>query len=292
MSRIEKVLEKAAEMRGSGRETTASVTVDNDYKVPFSGFEVGVSAVNIDNVDTHIVCVTDPNSVTAEQYKKLRARVLQATAKNFHNTIMVTSADMGEGKTITATNLAVAVANEIDYTVLLVDTDFKHPSVHKYLGFETPQGLSDCLAGKAELSQVMIKTGIGKLVLLPAGSALENATELLSSEKMKKLVNEMKYRYKDRYVIFDSAPILVTADSIPLSSYVDGVLLVIQAARSTPKAVSQAISQIKSSNILGVVFNDIPRYLAKNLYPYYYHYKSATRPEDHADSGGDDKNNP
>ena len=290
MSRIEKVLEKAAEMKESGRAPVAEETFPHKHKVAFTGFEVGEPAVNPDTVDRHLVCITEPNSVAAEQYKKLRARVLKATAENFLNTLMVTSPDMDEGKTVTAANLAVAIANEIDHTVLLVDTDLRHPSVHKYLGIETKQGLSDCLLGKAELSRVLIKTGVGKLVFLPAGSAVENTAELLSSEKMRALVYELKHRYKDRYIIFDSAPILVTSDSIPLSSHMDGILLVIQAARTTPKAAAQAISQIKGSNVLGVVFNNVSKYLAKNLYPYYYlynkegYYKSST-------NGGGDKNN-
>ena len=261
------------------------------HKIPFAGFEVGEPAVNPDTVDRHIVCITEPNSVATEQYKKLRARIIKATTENFLNTIMVTSPDMGEGKTITATNLAVSIANEIDHTVLLVDTDFKHPSVHKYLGIETKQGLSDCLMGKAELSQVMIKTGIGKLVFLPAGNAAENAAELLSSEKMKMLVHEMKHRYKDRYIIFDSSPLLVISDSIPMSSYMDGVLLVIQASRTTPKAASHAISQIKGSNILGVVFNNVSKYLARNLYPYYYLYNKEGYYKSSSNAEGDKDNN-
>jgi len=270
MSRIEEVLEKAAGIRESAKGAATRETVSADLGIPPAGFEIGEPVVKPDNAHSHLICITDPDPLFAEQYKKLRARILRATAKNFLNTLMVTSAGMGEGKTITAINLAISIASEIDYTVLLVDADFKRPSIHKYLGIETEYGLSDVLAGKAELSDVMIKTGIGKLVFLPAGSALGNATELLSSERMKMLVKEMKHRYKDRYVIFDTSPLLLTSDAIPLSHYIDGVLLVIQASRTTPKAASQAVSQIKGSNILGVVFNNVPKYLAANLYPYYH----------------------
>jgi protein-tyrosine kinase len=273
MSRIEKVLEKAAEIRESAQGGAAEKPVTTDPRIPFAGFEIGGPAANPDKSYSHLICLTDPNSLFAEQYKKLRARILKATAKNFLNTIMVTSPGAGEGKTITAINLAISIASEIDYTVLLVDTDLKRPSIHKYLGIETEYGLSDCLTGKAELSDVMIKTGIGKLIFLPAGNATENAAELLSSERMKMLVNEMKQRYKDRYIIFDSSPLLLTSDAIPLSNYIDGVLLVIQASRTTPKDASLAVSQIKGSNILGVVFNNVPKYLAANLYPYYHLYE-------------------
>ena len=272
MSRIEKALEKALEMRESIKEATAEEKPAPERNIVCTGFEIGEGLVDPEKVDWHIVCIKDPCSSTAEQYKKLRARILKATAKDFLNTIMVTSPDMGEGKTITAINLAVALANEVDYTVLLVDADLKQPSVHKYLGIEPEYGLSDYLMGKVTLSDVLIKTGIGKLVFLPAGSSSENTAELLSSERMRGLVHDMKHQYKDRYIIFDSAPILVAADSLPLSGYMDGVLLVVQAARTTPKTASHALSLIKGSNILGVVFNAVPKDLAKNLYPYYYLY--------------------
>jgi protein-tyrosine kinase len=194
---------------------------------------------------------------------------------------MVTSSEIGEGKSITSINLAVSLAMEYDYTVLLVDADLKNPSIHRYLGIAPQYGLSDYLLGEVSIPDILIKTGIGKLVLLPAGNASSNtdSAELLSSSKMEKLVYELKHRYKDRYVIFDSPPILAVSDTIPLSGYMDGILLVLQAARSSPKTALQAISHIRGSNILGVVFNNVPDYLAKNLYPYYYRYgKDAYHP--------------
>jgi protein-tyrosine kinase len=267
MSRIEKALEKAVEMRESMRDAIAEETI-TDHKLASAEFEVGEAVVNPDLVDRHLVCLTDPHSSVGEQYKKLRARILKATSKDFLNTIMVTSPDIGEGKTITALNLAVTMANEFDYTVLLVDADLKHPTIPSYLGIEAKYGLSDYLMNKAKLQDILIKTGIGKLVVLPAGNPLENAAELLASERMRSLVQELKRRYKDRYIIFDSSPILITADSLSLSRYMDGIVFVIQAYRTTPKIVSHAISLIKGSNILGIVFNNVPEYLAKNLYPY------------------------
>lgn len=291
MSRIEKALEKAVEIRESMKEVIAEETVTaHHFDHAFPKFEVGESIVNPDAVDKRIVCITDPRSSTTEQYKKLRARILQATAKDFFNTIMVTSPEMGEGKTVTAINLAVTIANEIDYTVLLVDADLKHPTIHKYLGIESKYGLSDYLTGKAELSDILIKTGIGKLVVLPAGDSPENAAELLSSEKMRAFVHEIKHRYRDRYIIFDSSPILLASDTLPLSSYMDGIVLVIQAARTTPKAASHAVSLIKGSNILGIVFNNVPRDIAKNLYPYYHLYGNEGYYRKSKNSEGIDKN--
>ena len=272
MSRIEKALEKAVKTRESIKEAVPEEIITPDNQVTLPRFEVGESVLDPAAIDRHIVCISEPSSAAAEQYKKLRARILQITAKDFLNTIMVTSSDISEGKTITAINLAVAIANEIDYTVLLVDADLRATSVHKYLGIKPKYGLSDYLTGKTGLSDILIKTGIGKLVVLPAGNPPENPAELLSSDKMKRLVSEIKLRYKDRYIIFDSSPVLVTADALSLGIHMDGVVFVVKAARTSQKAAEQAISLMKGCNILGIVFNDVPQYLANNLYPYYYPY--------------------
>ena len=126
------------------------------------------------------------------------------------------------------------------------------------------------------LNDILIKTGIGKLVILPAGNIPDNSAELLSSEKMKTLVNELKHRYKDRYVIFDSTPLLVTADPLLLGIHMDGIVFVIQEGRTSQQSAMQSISLMKGWNILGVVFNNVPQYLVKNHYQYYYQQKSHT----------------
>lgn len=274
MSRIEKALEKAVKMRESRKEVVPEEIIISDNQVTLPRFEVEVGEAVVDpaTIDRHIVCIAEPNSPAAEQYKKLRARILKTTGKDFLNTIMVTSPDIGEGKTITAINLAVAIANEIDHTVLLVDADLRGTSIHKYLGIESRYGLSDYLTGRVELSKALIKTGIGKLVVLPGGKIPENPSELISSDKMRRLVHEIKLRYRDRYIIFDSLPILVAADTLSLGSYMDGIVFVIQAARTSHKAAEQALSLLKGCNILGVVFNNVPQFLTKSLYPYYYSY--------------------
>ncbi len=272
MSRIERALEKAEELRKSSKKSER----EEAHTLPLDSisheFEIDEPIINIEKVDKHLISITDAGTSIAEQYKKLRVNILKSTEKEFLNTLLITSPEIGEGKTLTAINLAVTMAKEIDYTVLLVDADLKHPAIHKYLGLEVKYGLSDYLMGKVKISDVMIKTGIGKLIFLPAGSPTDNSSELLSSDRMKKLIHEMKYRYNDRYIIFDSAPILVTSDTISLSNLVDGLLIVMQGGRTTLKTAEKALSLINGTNILGVVFNNVPREFAKNLYPYYYGY--------------------
>ncbi|MBI4684852.1 MAG: polysaccharide biosynthesis tyrosine autokinase [Nitrospirae bacterium] len=287
MSRIEKALEKAVKMREAAKEPVSSEgTITHDTKDAHPVFEAGTSFLDAASVDRHLICITEPYSLAAEQYKKMRAQILKATDNGVLNTIMVASSDMQEGKTITAINLAVTMASAVDYTVLLVDADLRNPSIHKYLGIKPEYGLSDYLAGKVKISDVLIKPGIGNLIVLPAGEPPQNPAELLSSERMKNLVQELKVRYKDRYVIFDSSPILLTADSLSLCNFLDGILFVIQAAHTSEKTATKALSLIKGHNVLGIVFNNAPNFLMKNLYSYnYYRYEAKTN-KSNGNNGG------
>lgn len=273
MSRIEKALERAVKLRESTAPAAPGTGMHSgEEKSAGPAFEVGAPLVDQSLVNKHIVFLTNPHSPAAEQYRKLRARIFRATAKDYLNTLMITSSDSGEGKTITAVNLAVAIAQELDRTVLLVDGDLRNPSVHKYLGIEARHGLSDYLMNRATIPDILVKTGIGRLVLLPAGSPVENPAELLASDRMKSLVYEMKHRYTDRYLIFDSAPVLLAADTLSLGNYMDGIVFVVQADRTSPKVVTSALALLKGYKILGSVFNNVPSYLGLRQYPYYYRY--------------------
>jgi receptor protein-tyrosine kinase/non-specific protein-tyrosine kinase len=291
MSRIERALEKALHMRRPLSEPGRSAIGLTTYsKCDPSVFEVGAAGVDPAAVNRHLVSITDPDSTAGEEYRKLRAKILRATEANYLNAIMVTSSQAGEGKTMTAINLAVSIAREIDHTVLLVDADLRRSSIHTYLGIHPQAGLSDYLESRAELSDVLIKTGIGKLVLLPAGKPPKNPSELISSERMRTLVRELKFRYRDRYIIIDSSPLLMTADALSLCQYTDGIIFVVQADRTSVTTATQAASLLKGHNVLGTVFNDVPKYLAKNLYPYYYHstYAATVKPADAAENAADD----
>lgn len=283
MSRIEKSLEKAIEMReslqkGNGGASAKSLAAAG---ADIAKLRPGEPVVDIEGVDKRIICIREPDSIAAEQYKKLRAKILRATGPDFLNAIMVTSPHVSEGKTVTALNVAVSIAREIDRTVLLVDADLRNPTVHRYLGMEPGGGLSDYLKGEAKLPDVLVKTGIGRLVVLPAGTQSDNPSELLSSDRMRALVKELKDRYKDRYIIFDSSPLLVTADPISLGGFMDGVLLVLQFARTGPKEARKALSLLKGCRVLGAVFNNVPGRLTRQFYPYYYgHYGKAYAPRE------------
>ncbi|WP_382324561.1 XrtA-associated tyrosine autokinase [Hydrogenophaga sp. UC242_53] len=161
-----------------------------------------------------------PRAAIADQYRVIkRPLIANATGKGASvvqhgNRIMVTSAMPGEGKSFTAINLAMSIAMELDYTVLLVDADVSRPSIMKTLGLPPGPGLLDLLTNKQmEMSDTLLRTNIDKLSLLPSGTPHPRATELLASDAMTDLIEEMGHRYPDRIIIFDSPPLLLTTES-------------------------------------------------------------------------------
>jgi receptor protein-tyrosine kinase len=169
---------------------------------------------------------------------------------------MVTSALTGEGKTFCAINLAISIALEMDYTVLLVDADVAKPSVPQALGFKAEKGLMDVLLDRRiDLAEVLCKTDIDKLSILPAGTANQHATELLASDAMRVLLQEMAERHRDRIVIFDSPPLLAASESAVLASQMGQIVMVVEAGKTSEAALTNALSRIESSNIAGLVLN-------------------------------------
>jgi exopolysaccharide/PEP-CTERM locus tyrosine autokinase len=267
MSRIEKAIEKANKLREEGSRAEAAKTAPAAAPDTFKP-EASAKADN-----PYLVAITEPESPATEEYRKLKSMVVKLTRSgNLHNTIMVTSAVGGEGKSLTALNLAITLAQEYDHTVLLVDADLRQPSVHEYLGIEPKTGLSDCLTNGKDISLALIKTGIGRLTLLPSGSRVSDPVELLLSRKMRDLVKEMKHRYVDRYIIFDTPPVLPFAEAHSIGSVVDGVIFVVREGHAPMNSIKEAVGILKGANILGVVYNDAD--VTRFDSAYHYHYRS------------------
>ncbi len=177
-----------------------------------------------------------PRSQLADQFRVIkRPLIANAMGRGVApvkrgNLIMVTSALSGEGKSFTAINLAVSIAMELDNTVMLVDADVSKPSVLKMLGVSPGRGLLDVLTDQSvDLSQVMLRTNVEKLSILPSGTQHARATELLASAAMVQMLDEMASRYPDRIIIFDSPPLLMTTESRVLAGHMGQVVLVVQA---------------------------------------------------------------
>ena len=190
--------------------------------------------------------------------------------EEFSNTLLITSTVSEEGKSMTALNLAISLAREHDHTVLLVDPDLRRPSIHRFLGIEPEVGLVNCLRDNVPIQNALVKTGIGKLVVLPAGEAVRDPVELLSSNRMKDIISELKERYAERYVIFDTPPAMPFADAGVLAGSVDKTLFVVREGRAKKQDVITTIDEFKKNNLLGIVYNDARFYNKKQSYYYYY----------------------
>jgi protein-tyrosine kinase len=196
----------------------------------------------------------------AESFRRIKRKILTNVANPRAgvpaNLVLVTSALAGEGKTFCAINLAMSIALEMDHTVLLVDADVAKPSVPQALGFKAEKGLMDVLLDRRiDLAEVLCKTNIDKLTLLPAGTAHQHATELLASDAMRVLLREMAARYHDRIIIFDSPPLLAASEAGVLASQMGQTVMVVAAGETTEAALKDALSRVESNNVAGLLLN-------------------------------------
>jgi|LGOV01.1.fsa_nt_gb exopolysaccharide/PEP-CTERM locus tyrosine autokinase len=207
--------------------------------------------------DNRLVAFSDDSPI-AEQYKILRTQILHKTREEGLNTLLVTSPGDNEGKSLTAANLAISLAKEVEHTVLLVDADLKEPCLHRLFGIKPAGGLADCLLNHTPLSDFLINPGINKLVILPGGHRVANSAEIVGSPAMKRLIHETKHRYQDRYIIFDAPPVTGSADTLILSQYVDGVILVVAYDKTPQEQIEKALELLETTNLLGTIMNKTP----------------------------------
>jgi len=195
------------------------------------------------------------SDAVSSAYKMLRTHVLQRMNANGWNVLAITSPRACEGKTVTALNLAITMAREVNHTVLLVELDLRRPTLHSLLGYEAGPGISDYLLRDISLSQVMFNPGIDRLVVIPAGPPAELSSELLSSPRMVDLVRELKERYPRRLVLFDLPPLLTSDDGLAFVPYVDAALLVVAEGQTSYDDVELAKKTLSSTHLVGAVLN-------------------------------------
>ena len=194
--------------------------------------------------------------LSTEPYHLLRTQILQRFSENNWNTLAVTSPGEGEGKTLTAINLAISMAREIDYSVLLVDANLRHPVMQEQFGLPERQGLSDYLTGDMRIEELLVQSNhFEGLVILPGGRPLDDSAEMLNSPKMEQLVRDMKSSGDNRIIIFDLPPVLLTADAMAFSPQVDAALLVIEDGVTKRQDVECAVEQLSGTHIVGTVMN-------------------------------------
>ena len=188
--------------------------------------------------------------------KILSTQVLQRMEENHWGSIAVTSPRADMGATTIALNLGLSIAREIEYTVLVVDANLRHPGVHSYFGIKPNYGLSDYLSDDVELSDILVNPkGISHFVMLPAGKPSAMSSELLKSPKMCNLVEELKSRYPKRIIIFDLPPVLETADALSFMPCVDAALLVLEDDETKEADLTRTVELLSVTNIIGTVLN-------------------------------------
>ncbi|MEA1948220.1 MAG: polysaccharide biosynthesis tyrosine autokinase [Thermodesulfobacteriota bacterium] len=228
----------------------------------------------MNKIDKNLVSIKKPYSMEADLFKVLRGRILFPVSGKPPRSILVTSAVPGDGKSFIASNLAVNMAQNIGETVLLVDCDLRMPCIHKNFGFNNVKGLSEHLSNHTKLPDLLLKTMVDKLTLLPAGKPPANPSEILSSAKMADLIDELKSRYDDRYLIIDSPPLCMAPETSAIAKRVDGIIVVIKCGSTPLDLLDELINSMGKEKILGAVINQYgmpsSRYYGYRKYSKYY----------------------
>jgi len=230
-------------------------SVDTIIDAPaYEGDEPSTTQMALEaSLDPILVAALEPLSPAAEQYRALRARISQSEEHHPLRVIQVTSPGKADGKSVTALNLALTMAQEFQRRVLILDADLRSPNVHTLLGLPPGPGLADVLTGTAALEEALVEIPEHHLTVLRAGRTYERPTEMLGSGPMRRLVDSLRTQF-DRIVV-DSAPTTV-ADAGAIAPLSDGLLLVVRASATTTPAISRAIATLASSKLLGLVFNE------------------------------------
>ena len=272
MSKLKKALEKAKETRMGETGVIPKAPVDKLAPPPTPPVRTQVEKpipkkqapapqrtrqvkIDLEKMIKNKIITLYHHDDTADKIRIIRTQVLEKLKETGGNSILVSSPNPGEGKTVISINLAVSMTQELNKTTLLVDADLRKPFVHKYFGFEAEKGLAQYLLGEIELSEALVNPGIDKLTILPGGTPLPNSTEYLGSPRMQSLVKELKERYEDRIIIFDSTSLLTRADPIVFSTNIDGIILIVEAERTSSKDIERALEILKNRPIFGTLYN-------------------------------------
>jgi capsular exopolysaccharide synthesis family protein len=217
-------------------------------------------------VEPHLVAITQPRSACSEQYRSLRTRVLQAGEREQMRTFVITSAGMGEGKTLTALNLAWLLAQTEGVRCLLIDSDLRQPCATEYLAIDAPRGLSEVLGGELSLRDAVVRLDPAGLYLLPGGQARDDVAELLSGPTYAGVIAEARRLFD--FIIIDAPPLGIFTDANVLINRADGALMVVRAGKTRYAMVDKLLETLPRERMLGVVLNRADEELESNSYYY------------------------
>lgn len=262
MERISRALELAAKQRET---RIVAVPAPGPHEAPHPQAEEAARTatffapiVELDPVRIEQEHILPPNASgeNGRYYKLLRTQVLRRLDQLQANTLALLSPTAEAGKTLTAINLAVAIAAEHGRTALLVDLDLRNPSVHRRLGVEPMLGVEDCLLTDRPVQDAIVRVaGYERLALLPARQAVEHSSELLTSERATRLVAELRARYSNRIILFDLPPVLQADDALAFSRTVQAGLMVVGEGRTQRDDLTRSIELLRDLTLVGTVLN-------------------------------------
>ena len=205
------------------------------------------------------IIVENDKSPAGKAFNLLRTKILQKLNENNWNSFAVVSANSGEGKTLTAINLAISIARDVNYTALLADFDMINPAIHTYFDYYPEYSLVDYLQHNIALNKVLMNPGIDGLLLLPGSNEIFNSAETLASPVITNLTMDLKAFYQSRIVIYDLPPLLETDDALAFSSCFDAVLIVVEDGKTTANDIKKIEGILGNKPVLGTVLNKIPQ---------------------------------
>ena len=285
MSRVHDALRRAELTGGLPGDTPSAPRVESQRAqqfLPLSGAETASPRLNIDPAmlegvvvipfrpapESHLLDLGNSHETPAEEFRTLRTRLNHLQSLQPLHTVVVTSPSPAEGKTFSAVNLALAEAHLAENTVLLGDFDLRRPIIHDLFQIERAPGLSDYLTGQCTFAQALRHVEGLNLYLLPAGSPVRNPLELLNMRQAKMLFEELPRLF--HWAIFDTPPLLFSADANLLATMADGTLLVVKIGSTTFDNVTRAMQSLCENNVLGIVANGARASELYSKYTYYY----------------------
>lgn len=258
MLRIQKAVLKAKDAQEHKTIKQATEKAPSSANSPLEGLQYSTTKVvesDPDALEDNRIISGFKNNANSQIFRTLRTQVIQKMRENNWRSLAITSPSEGEGKSIIAANLAVAISMEVNQTVLLVDLDLKKPSQGDLFNIIYERGLYDYLKGNMELKDILVNPGIDRLVLVPGRGTIYNSSEVISGPKMVSFFNETKSRYKSRFVIYDMPAVLPSDDVLSSISNVDCSLLVLEDGKNSEKEIARAVKQLQRKPLLGCVLN-------------------------------------
>lgn len=248
-------LEKALAIGKKPKKIMEPLVIGDDGSTSIEYTETKIHAIDHEALRDHRVVSLEKYGIESETFRLLRTKVLKKLRDNNWSSFGITAPTQGAGKSMVSVNLAIAMAKEVNQTILLVDLDLRNPTIHKYFGIDPEIGLGDYLMTETPLSKVFINPSIERLVVLPGSGQTIESSDLLTAPKMRKLVDEIKLRYDSRIIIFDLPPILASDDVLASLGFFDATLLIIEEGKNKPEDITRSIKLLAHSNLLGTVLN-------------------------------------